>query len=80
MAEQTPTTTDGYLTLEQAAVYLQAPPATIRGWMRRKGLPYYKPGKRVQFRKQELDLWKKLYKKGLSGLALARLVDQYQAG
>ena len=80
MAEQTPTTADGYLTLEQAAVYLQAPPATIRGWMRRKGLPHYKPGKRVLFRARELDRWMTRHRQGLSGLALTRMTDHYQAG
>jgi len=69
------TTADGYLTLEEAAAYLHAPPATLRGWMRTKGLPHYKPGKRVLFLTRDLDRWMTRHRQGLSGLALTGFVE-----
>lgn len=60
----------GYLSLEQAAAYLNTSVGTLRAWVRLKGVPYHKPGKELQFRVRELDRWMDRYQKGLTGLAL----------
>ena len=62
--------TPGYLTLAEAADYLHTPSATVRKWMRLKGLPYLKPGKLILFRQRDLDQWMNRYRQGLKGLAL----------
>lgn len=63
----------GYLTIDQAATYLNAPVGTLRGWMRTKGLPHHKPGKELHFRVRELDQWMFRYKRGDHGMALTGL-------
>lgn len=60
----------GYLTLAEASSYLHAPASTVRGWIRTKGLPHYKPGKELLFRRAELDAWMTRHRRGLHGLAL----------
>lgn len=60
----------GYWSLDEAARYLHASASTMRGWIRTKGLPHYKPGKELLFRQRELDAWMGRSRKGLSGLAL----------
>lgn len=60
----------GYLSIEQAAAYLNTSVGTLRAWVRLKGVPYHKPGKELQFRVRELDRWMDRYQKGLTGLAL----------
>lgn len=65
------TTTDpGYLTLEQAAVFLNAKVGTLRVWVRRRGVPHYKPGRNLLFRQAELESWMRRYRQGLQGLEL----------
>lgn len=61
-----------YLTLPEAALYLNSSESTIREWIRMKGLPYHKPGKQLLFRPKDLDLWMNRYQHGDRGLAMQR--------
>lgn len=65
----------GYLSLEQAAAYLNTSVGTLREWVRTKGVPYHKPGKELQFRVRELDQWMDRYQQGLTGLALTKFTQ-----
>ena len=65
----------GYLSLEQAATYLNRSVGTLREWVRLKGLPHHKPGKELQFRVRELDQWMDRYREGLKGLELTTFND-----
>lgn len=60
----------GYLTLDQAATYLNVAAKTLREWCRTKGLPHHKPGRELLFRVRELDQWMSRYRRGDKGLAL----------
>ena len=60
----------GYLNLEDAASHLNAPVLTLRSWIRSNGLPHFKPGRVLLFRKTELDGWVSRYRQGLHGLEL----------
>lgn len=71
-------TDSAYLDLADTARYLHTPEATIRKWVRTKGLPYYKPGKTLCFRPQELDAWMRRYRHGLHGLALTGFNERMQ--
>jgi DNA binding domain protein, excisionase family len=49
---------DGYISLEQAAEYLNIKPVTLRKWIRnRDDIPAHQIGKLWKFRKAELDEW-----------------------
>ena len=49
---------DGYLGLNEAAVYLRIKPVTLRKWLKSKPvLPRYQIGKLWKFKKQELNEW-----------------------
>jgi excisionase family DNA binding protein len=63
----------GYLDITQVCAYLHVPAETLRGWVRRKGVPYFKPGKTLLFRVKDLDAWMTRHRKGLSGLSLTGL-------
>ena len=45
---------EGFLTKTQVAVRLNRSVKTVNNWMRRKILPYYKPGRSVLFRWSEV--------------------------
>lgn len=61
----------GYLTLRQAADYLNCSPKTVRRRIKSHGLPhYFVPGSRgirgqLLFRRGELDRWVRRFKNGL---------------
>lgn len=47
---------DGYISLEQAAEYLNIKPVTLRKWIRnRDDIPAHQIGKLWKFKKVELD-------------------------
>jgi DNA binding domain protein, excisionase family len=49
---------DGYISLEQAAEYLNIKPVTLRKWIRnRDDIPAHQIGKLWKFKKAELDEW-----------------------
>jgi len=49
---------DGYISLEQAAEYLNIKPVTLRKWIRnRDDIPAHQIGKLWKFKKTELDEW-----------------------
>ena len=48
----------GYISLEQAAEYLNIKPVTLRKWIRnRDDIPAHQIGKLWKFKKAELDEW-----------------------
>lgn len=46
-----------YLSIEQAAAYLNVTVRAIRNWIEDKRIEHVKMGKYVRFRKQYLDSW-----------------------
>ena len=49
---------DGYISLEQAAEYLNIKPVTLRKWIRNQDdIPAHQIGKLWKFKKGELDEW-----------------------
>lgn len=50
-------TTPQYLTIEQAAEYLNVTVKCIRSWIEYKKIEYVKMGKYVRFRKEYLESW-----------------------
>ena len=49
---------DKYISLEQAAEYLNIKPVTLRKWIRnRDDIPAHQIGKLWKFKKAELDEW-----------------------
>ena len=49
---------DGYISLEQAAEYLNIKPVTLRKWIRNlDDIPAHQIGKLWKFKRAELDEW-----------------------
>ena len=49
-----------WISIDEAAEYLDVKPGTIRGWLRKdKGIPAHKIGKQWKFKLSELDIWVK---------------------
>lgn len=49
---------ENYIGLEEAAVYLNIRPVTLRKWIKQKAdLPAYKIGRLWKFKRSELDAW-----------------------
>ena len=49
---------DNYISLEDAAEYLDIKPVTLRKWIRnKKDLPAHQIGKLWKFKRSELDEW-----------------------
>ncbi len=49
---------DGYISLEDAATYLNIKPGTLRKWIKKKpDLPAHQIGKLWKFKCSELDEW-----------------------
>lgn len=52
------TADDSYISLEDAAAYLNIKPGTLRKWIKQKeDLPAHQIGKLWKFKKSELDEW-----------------------
>ena len=45
----------------EAAKYLRVSPRTLFGW-RKKGLPYYRQGRVVRFKRDEIDAWMRTHR------------------
>jgi excisionase family DNA binding protein len=45
------------LTIEEVAGWFRVPVATIRGWVRRRTIPYRKVGQVLRFPEAELEAW-----------------------
>lgn len=57
---------ENYISLEDAAEYLNIKPVTLRKWIKKKeNLPAHQIGKLWKFKKSELDLWVKSGKSAL---------------
>lgn len=51
-------TDDNYISLEDAAEYLNIKPVTLRKWIKQKeGLPAHQIGRLWKFKRSELDEW-----------------------
>lgn len=49
---------DNYISLDEAAIYLNISSATLRKWIKNKAnLPAHKIGHLWKFKKSELDVW-----------------------
>lgn len=48
---------DNYISLEEAAEYLDIKPVTLRNWIRKTDIPTRKIGKQWKFKRTELDEW-----------------------
>ena len=50
---------DRWLNLQELCNYLPDHPAkqTVYGWIVQRAIPYHKTGKKLQFRKSEIDEW-----------------------
>jgi excisionase family DNA binding protein len=46
-----------YLKVEELATYLGLSPETIRAWVKKRQIPFYKLGRAVRFDKHEIDKW-----------------------
>lgn len=48
---------DSWISLEEAANYLDVNKDTIRNWIKKEAIPAHKIGKLWRFKKSELDEW-----------------------
>lgn len=49
---------DNYISIDEAAIYLGVKTATIRSWIKNKGMPSHRVGgKLLKFKKSEIDAW-----------------------
>lgn len=56
----TPDVEEGYISLDDAAAYLNIKPVTLRKWIKNKeNLPARKVGRLWKFKRSELDTWVK---------------------
>ncbi len=51
--------TENYISVEEAAQYLDIKPVTLRRWIKDKGVPAHKIGKQWKFKRSELEEWVK---------------------
>lgn len=52
----------GYLSQPEAATYLNVSDSTLEEWIRKKGIPFYRPGWERRFKKEDLDSWMNSFK------------------
>ena len=50
-----------YFSPREAAKYLHVAERTLFGW-RKKGLPYYRQGRVVRFKRDEIDAWMRTHR------------------
>jgi excisionase family DNA binding protein len=57
--EQPGAPVDGWMNIDELKSYLPDKPAksTIYGWVNQRLIPYHKGGKKLRFRKSEIDNW-----------------------
>ncbi len=46
-----------FLSIKEVAEFLNEPVGTIRAWVAARRIPYYKRGRRLQFKLEELIQW-----------------------
>lgn len=52
-------TNENYISIEEAAFFLDIKPVTLRKWIKEKDIPSHKIGKQWKFKRSELDEWVK---------------------
>lgn len=52
-------TNENYIGIEEAALFLNIKPVTLRKWIKDKNVPAYKIGKQWKFKQSELEEWVK---------------------
>ena len=57
---------ENYISIEDAALFLNIKPVTLRKWIKEKRVPAYKIGKQWKFKQTELENW---VKSGKSAIA-----------
>ncbi len=59
LQEQSPEDRDRFLEMSQLIEYLPEQPAraTIYGWVAKRQVPFHKEGKKLLFKKSEIDEW-----------------------
>ena len=55
---------EGLMTAQEVAAYLRCSVSTVRRFVMRGEIPYYRLGKMVRFRRREVDSWLALYREG----------------
>lgn len=50
---------ENYISIEDAAKYLNIKPVTLRKWVKERKVPAHQIGKQWKFKISELDLWVK---------------------
>ena len=50
---------ENYISIEEAATFLDIKPVTLRKWIKEKNLPAHKIGKQWKFKRSELEEWVK---------------------
>lgn len=53
----TPTQTENWISLAEAAEYVGVSKDTIRNWIKKRQMPAHKVGRLWKFKKTEIDLW-----------------------
>ncbi len=65
---------DRYMTLAQTLEYLPLSERNIRN--RLPGIPHYRVGKKLLFKRSELDSWMQNYREEAEGLDISRLAEE----
>ncbi len=65
---------DRYMTLAQTLGYLPLSERNIRN--RLSGIPHYRVGKKLLFKRSELDSWMQNYREEAEGLDISRLAEE----
>lgn len=50
---------ENYISIEDAALFLNVKPVTLRKWIKGKNVPAHKIGKQWKFKRSELEEWVK---------------------
>jgi len=48
---------ENYISIEDAAIFLNIKPVTLRKWIKEKNIPAHKIGKQWKFKRSELEEW-----------------------
>jgi len=68
--DHTETQLSGFLKIQEIASYLGIKVSTIYALVERRGIPHYKVGRLVRFKKTEVDEWMDLQKKPANGITV----------
>jgi len=53
------TVNENYISVDEAALFLDIKPVTLRRWIKDKDVPVHKIGKQWKFKRSELEEWVK---------------------